>query len=65
MAQTLPVDWDSMPGVLNQHVIPIFEGHSEVCEEHGSEEAKRREPVVSRERWSATNLNVRFRRLEI
>jgi hypothetical protein len=38
VAQTLPVDWNGMPGVLDLHVIPRFEGRREVGEEHGGEE---------------------------
>ena len=34
VAQTLPVDWDGIPGLLDLHVIPRFEGRREAGEEH-------------------------------
>jgi hypothetical protein len=45
VAQTLPVDWDSIPGVLDHHFIPSFTGRREVGEEHSNKEGKHREPV--------------------
>ena len=46
VAQTLPVDWNCMPGVLHLHVIPRFKGSREVGDGPGEEEGQRREPVV-------------------
>ena len=48
VAQALPVDWNGMPGVLDLHLIPRFEGHHEVGEEQGGEEedSEHREPGV-------------------
>jgi hypothetical protein len=45
VAQTLPVDWNGIPGVLDLYVIPRFEGCREVGEEHGGEEEEHRVPV--------------------
>jgi hypothetical protein len=41
VAQRLPVDWNGMPGVLDLHVIPRFEGPREIGEEHGDQEEDR------------------------
>jgi hypothetical protein len=49
VAQTLPVYWNGIPGVLDQHFTPRSEGRGEVGEEHGNEEGKHREPVVLHE----------------
>jgi hypothetical protein len=46
VAQTLPVYWNGMPGVLHRHVIPGFKGRHEVGEEHSSEEEEYGDPVV-------------------
>ena len=46
VAQTLSVDWNGIPGVLDLHVIPRFEGHREVGEEQGSEEEEHRKPLA-------------------
>jgi hypothetical protein len=43
-AQTLPVGWNSIPGVLDQCFILSFEGCREVGEENGNEEGPM--PVV-------------------
>jgi PIN domain nuclease of toxin-antitoxin system len=66
MAQTLPVDWNGIPGVLDLHVIPRYKRHCEVSEEQGGAEGEHGVPVVSElheYRKSATN--VEFRRLEV
>ncbi len=59
VAQTLPVRWNSIPAVLDAHIIPRYEGRREVGKGRGSEEGERREPVVSHEyRRSATKMPV-------
>ena len=47
--QTLPVDWNGIPSMLDQHVIPRYEGRRELGEGHGGEEGERREPVALHE----------------
>jgi hypothetical protein len=64
VAQSLPVDWNGMPGVLDLHVIPRFDGRREVSEEHGSEEGEGREPVETHV-YKRSATNVRFRRVEV
>jgi hypothetical protein len=64
VAQTLPVDRNGMPGVLDLNVIPRYEGRREVGEGFCGEKEECREPEVSHEyRRSVTN--VRFRRLKV
>jgi hypothetical protein len=46
VTQSLPVDRNGMPGVLDLHVIPRFKGCREVGEEHGGEEEDYKVPVV-------------------
>jgi hypothetical protein len=65
VAQTLPVDWSGIPGVLDPHVIPRYDGSREVGEGcDNGEEGKRREPVVSHEYSLRGQRNVRFRSRE-
>lgn len=49
VAQTLPVDWDAIQGMLDPHIIPRFEGCREVGVGRGDEEGERREPLESHE----------------
>ncbi len=57
VAQALPVRWNSIPCVLDTHVIPRYEGRREVSEGRGSEEGEHREPVISHKyRRSATKV---------
>ena len=51
VAQTLPVDWDRIPGVFDLHVMPRLWGRRKGNrEEDDGEEGEHREPVVSH--WS-------------
>ena len=63
VAQTLPADRNGIPGVLDLHVMPKFEGRREVSEEHvdGGEEGERREPAVSHMYDRRSNTNVQLR----
>jgi hypothetical protein len=49
LAQTLPVNWNGIPGVLDPHVIPRFKGRREVGKYHGGKEEEHREPKVLHE----------------
>ena len=49
MAQTLPVGWNVMPGVLDLYDIPMYDWRREGVEEPWSEEEWCREPDESHE----------------
>ena len=46
VAQTLPVDWNVMPGVPDLHVVPRYDERRDVGEGHRGEEEEHREPEV-------------------
>lgn len=47
VAETLPVDWDDMPGKPDTRVIPRYERRHGFGKGRGGEEEECREPVVS------------------
>ena len=49
VTQSLPVDWDVMPGVLDLHIIPRYDGRRGIGEGNCSEEQERKEPEVGHE----------------
>ena len=66
VAQSLPVDWNGMPGVLDLHVVPRYDSRREVGEGYRSEEEEHREPEVWHGYWvQQDSRNVRIRRLKI
>ena len=67
MTETLPVGWGCMPGVLDLHIVPGFEGRGYSEDgggEQGAEEGKRRDPSVSHEQWRSSSTNVQLGSLE-
>ena len=46
MAESLPVDWNVMPGVFDLHVASRYDGRHEIVEGHCGEEAEHNEPEV-------------------
>ena len=44
VTQSLPVDWDGMPGVLDLHVVPRRDGLRKVGEGHCGEKEEHKEP---------------------
>ena len=64
MAQSLPVDWNGMPGMLNLHIVPRYDRHRDVGDGHCGEEEKDKEPEVRHE-YQMSARNVWVRRLKI
>ena len=64
VAQSLPVDWNGMPGMLDLHVLPRYNGRHEVGGGHCGEEVEHKELDVLHE-YRRSARNVRIRRLEI
>ena len=46
IAETLPVDWNGIPGVLDQHFNPMYGGRRKVGSD---QEGQRKDPVVQHE----------------
>ena len=46
VAQSLPVDWNGIPGMLDLHVVPRYDGRHEVGKGLCSEEVEHKEPEV-------------------
>ena len=46
VAQSLPVGWNVMPGVLYLHVLPRHDGRREIGEGHCGDEEEHKEPGV-------------------
>ena len=49
VAQSLPVEWNVIPGVLDLHVAPRYDGRRDVGEGYCSEEEEHKEPEVRHE----------------
>ena len=60
VAQSLPVDGNTMPGMHDLRVVPRNDGCREVGEGHYGEKEEKKEPEVSHEwRKSARNMRIR------
>ena len=64
VAQSLPVDWNGMPRVLDFHVVPRYDRHRDVGEGRCGKEEEDKEQEVRHE-YQMSARNVRVRRLEI
>ena len=49
VAQSFPVDRNVMPGVLDLHVIPRYDGRRDLGEGHRGEEEEHKDPEVLHE----------------
>ena len=60
VAQSLPVDGNTIPSMHDLHVVPRNDGCREVGEGHYGEKEKKKEPEVCHEwRRSARNMRIR------
>ena len=55
VAQSLPIDWNVMPGVLDLHVVPRYNGCREAGEEHYGEKEEKKEPEMCHE-WRRSGM---------
>ena len=59
VAQSLPVDWDGMPGMLDLHVVPRYNGRREIGEGYWAEEEHKYPEVLHDYRRSARNVQIK------
>ena len=61
VAQSLPVDWNLMPGVLDLHITQRYDRRRDVGEGNCDEKEEHNEPEVRHESMrSARNVRIRF-----
>ena len=59
VAQSLPVDWGGMPGMLDLQVVPRYNGRRKIGEGYGAEEEHKYPEVLHGYRRSARNVQIK------